>query len=78
MADELKHLSRAQRWEEMPQYITDEVLNIYACVGTYDKIADLLATRYGGLVSNVEFSIPVRNDEDAQILRGMLTRLRQA
>ena len=78
LADELKHLSRAQRWEEMPQYITDEVLNIYACVGTYDKIADLLATRYGGLVSNVEFSIPVRTDEDAQILRGMLTRLRQA
>ena len=62
----------------MPQYISDEVLNIYACVGTYDKIADLLATRYGGLVSNVEFSIPVRTDEDAQILRGMITRLRQA
>ena len=78
LADELKHLSRAQRWEDMPQYISDEVLNLYACVGTYDEIADILARRYGGLVSNVEFSIPVRNDEDASILRGMIARLRQA
>jgi probable F420-dependent oxidoreductase len=47
LADELKLLSRAQRWEEMPQHITDDVLNLYATVGTYDVIADKLAERYG-------------------------------
>ena len=78
LADELKHLSRAQRWEEMPAYISDEVLNEYACVGTYDEIAEVVARRYGGLVSNVEFSIPVRNEQDASALRGMIARLRAA
>ena len=78
LADELKHLSRAQRWEVMPGYISDEVLHQYACVGTYDEIADVIARRYGGLVSNVEFSIPVRNDEDAAILRSMIATLRAA
>ena len=78
LADELKLLSRAQRWEEMPAFITDEVLDLYATVGTWDEIADKLATRYGGLVTNVEFSIPVRNDEDAAVLKGMVARLRAA
>jgi alkanesulfonate monooxygenase SsuD/methylene tetrahydromethanopterin reductase-like flavin-dependent oxidoreductase (luciferase family) len=78
LADEMKHLSRAQRWDELPGYISDAVLREFACVGTYDEIADLLARRYGGLVTHVEFSIPVRGDEDAEMLRGMLARLRAA
>lgn len=78
LADELKHLSRAQRWEEMPAYIDDEVLHTYACVGTYDQIGDILAERYGGIVTNVEFSIPVNNDADAERLGGLIARLRAA
>ncbi len=78
LAERLKHYSRAQRWEEMPALIDDEVLHEYACVGTYDEIADKLAARYGGLVSNVEFSIPVTGERDAETLRGMIARLRAA
>ncbi len=78
LADELKLLSRAQRWEEMPQHISDDVLHRYACVGTYDEIAGVLAKRYGGLVTNVEFSIPVACSEDEGILRGMMAELRLA
>ena len=78
LADELKHLSRAQRWEAMPDYIDDSVLNRYACVGTWDVIADRLAERYGGIVSNVEFSIAVDSEAAAAALAGMLDRLRAA
>ena len=39
LADELKLLSRAQRWEEMPQHITDDVLHTFVTIGTYDQIA---------------------------------------
>ncbi len=60
------------------QRLDDEVLHEYACVGTYDEIADKLAARYGGLVSNVEFSIPVTGERDAETLRGMIARLRAA
>ncbi|MEM7465666.1 MAG: TIGR03617 family F420-dependent LLM class oxidoreductase [Pseudomonadota bacterium] len=76
LADELKHLSKTQRWEEMPQFIDDDILNLYATVGMYDEIAEKLKARYGDLVTNVEFSIPVNNDNDAATLKSMLEVLR--
>ena len=39
LADKLKLLSRAQRWEEMPQHIDDDVLHTFVTIGTYDQIA---------------------------------------
>jgi hypothetical protein len=33
----LKLLSRAQRWEEMPQHIDDDVLHRFVTVATYDR-----------------------------------------
>ena len=78
LADELKHLSRAQRWEEMPRFISDDVLHQYACVGKYDAIAAMLSERYSGLVTNVEFSIPVEGDDDVDALKAMLFDLKAA
>jgi probable F420-dependent oxidoreductase len=76
LANELKALSRAQRWEEMPQTISDEVLHTYAVVGTYDEIADKIAERYGDIATDVEFSIPVSNADDRKRLAAMAERLR--
>ena len=75
LASELKALSRAQRWEEMPRYISDEVLHTYAVVGTYDKIADKLIERYGDIVTSLEFSIPVANQGDRQRLHTIVQQL---
>ncbi len=75
-ADELKLLSKAQRWEEIPQRISDEVLHRYAVVGLYDDIAGKLVERYGGLVTNAEFSIPISDPGDRERLSGMLAALR--
>ena len=78
LADELKHLSRAQRWEEMPQLISDDILHQYACVAKYDSIAATLSERYSGLVTNVVFSIPVEQDDDGDALKAMLSELKAA
>jgi probable F420-dependent oxidoreductase len=76
LADELKLLSRAQRWEEMPGFISDETLNLYACVGTYDVITNVIAERYKDVITHCEFSIPVRTAEDYGILQDMVSTLR--
>jgi len=68
LADELKLLSRAQRWEEMPRFITDDILHTFVTVGTYDQIASKLGERYGGVVTHCEFSIPVNNGADRERL----------
>ncbi|MFN3231010.1 MAG: TIGR03617 family F420-dependent LLM class oxidoreductase [Alphaproteobacteria bacterium] len=64
LARDLSVLSKAQRWEEMPDLIDDATLNLYAAIGTYDQIAGRLRERYGGIVTNVEFSIPVATPAD--------------
>jgi alkanesulfonate monooxygenase SsuD/methylene tetrahydromethanopterin reductase-like flavin-dependent oxidoreductase (luciferase family) len=69
LADELKLLSRAQRWEEMPQHIADDVLHTFVTVGTYEAIARKLSDRYGRVVTHCEFSIPVKDAADKEVLR---------
>ncbi|MEI7873637.1 MAG: TIGR03617 family F420-dependent LLM class oxidoreductase [Alphaproteobacteria bacterium] len=71
LADRLKPLSRAQRWEEMPQHISDDVLEAFATIGTYDTIARKLCDRFGHVVTHCEFSIAVKNDADREMLRSI-------
>jgi hypothetical protein len=75
LASELQQLSRVQRWEDMPALISDEVLHIYATVGTYSDIADRLYERYGRMVTNAEFSIPVRSGEERERLADLVRQL---
>lgn len=47
-------------WGGMAKEITDEMLDTYAVVGTYDDIADKVMERYDGLLDRVGFYIPYR------------------
>jgi probable F420-dependent oxidoreductase len=75
LADRLKLLSRAQRWEEMPQHINDDVLHTFVTIATYDTIGRKLCDRYGGVVTNCEFSIAVKNDTDRERLRQLASNI---
>ncbi len=77
LADEMAVLSKAQRWEEMPGKISDEVLHTYATVGTYDEIGAKLVQRYGGIVSDIEFSIPCNTPEEKATMRGLIAQVRK-
>jgi probable F420-dependent oxidoreductase len=77
VARQLQALSRAQRWEEMPVLIDDEMLDAYAVIGTRDEIAGKLKARFAGLATHLEFRIPVTGDADNARLRDLLTALRQ-
>ncbi|HEX5528144.1 MAG TPA: LLM class flavin-dependent oxidoreductase, partial [Methylomirabilota bacterium] len=77
LAAELAVLSRAQRWEEMPPRISDEVLHTYAVVGTYAEIGRKLVDRYRGLVTDVEFSIPASTPREREILRDLVQEIRR-
>lgn len=76
-ARQLQALSRAQRWDEMPALVDDDMLDAYAVIGTYNEIAAKLKTRFAGLATYLEFRIPVTSDADQSTLRDLLTSLRQ-
>jgi len=69
---EAKLLSRAQRWEDLPELISDEVLNQFAVIGTYDQVGRKLVERFGKVVTNSEFSIPVRSDTEFDVLQQLV------
>ncbi len=46
---ELNALSKAGRWNEMASRIPDEVVHLFAAVGTHDELPDRIADRFGGL-----------------------------
>jgi probable F420-dependent oxidoreductase len=68
LARRLSVLARAQDWESMPGHVTDEVLGIYAVIGTHEEIAEKLTRRFGDVVTNCEFSIAVRSGADREQL----------
>ena len=75
LADEAKALSKAQRWEELPPLIDDEVLNTFVTIGTYDEIAARLLERYGDVVTHCEFSVALGDEGDRSALAGMIADL---
>ncbi len=78
LARELSVLSKAGRWEEMPDRISDDILHEYVTVGTYDEIGDRLIDRYGDVVTSIEFSIPAATDNEKSILGGLVQQVRAA
>jgi probable F420-dependent oxidoreductase len=78
LADQAKLLSRAQRWEDLPELISDDVLGQFAVIGTYDRIGATLIERFGPVVTDAEFSIPVRDDAEHEILAGLVKEMQAA
>ena len=78
LADEAKVLSRAQRWEELPELISDDVLHRFVTVGTYDTIAARLHQRFGDVVTHCEFSVAVGDERDCTALASMVADLHAA
>jgi probable F420-dependent oxidoreductase len=72
LATEAKLLSRAQDWEALPKLISDDVLDKFAVIGTYDKIGKKLVERFGNVVTNSEFSISVRNQAERETLSNLV------
>jgi probable F420-dependent oxidoreductase len=76
VARTLQTYSRAQRWDEMPGFVDDAMLDHYAVIGTHDEIAAKLNERFSGVVSHLEFAIPVGGESDKAELRNLLSALR--
>ncbi len=75
-ADELHKLSVQQKWREMPRLVSEDMVDAFAAVGTYDDIAAVIKKRFAG-INRVSFDIPVRDDRDRGVLKEILQDLRR-
>ena len=63
------------KWSEMSGEITDDMLETFAVIGTYDDIVGRIKERFGKYANSTTFSIPVRSPEDEERLRAMVKSL---
>ncbi|OGO46080.1 MAG: hypothetical protein A2W34_01655 [Chloroflexi bacterium RBG_16_64_32] len=73
----LHRLSMEGRWTEMASEITDEMLDEFAVVGTYDEVVPKIKERYFGIVTTLDFGFAIQSTEQAERLRWMVQELRK-
>lgn len=74
LSGRLQALVRADAWHELPDVVTDEILDKLLVSGTYDELPTVLLERYGALASGVVMPVPPPTDDDG--LGRALDRLR--
>ncbi len=74
----LHELSLAGKWADMPALITDEMLDEWAVVATYDRLGDAVRAKADGLFDTVTLTLldEARRDED--LMRATIARLHAA
>jgi len=76
--EQLSALAARGQWGEMPKLISDEMLEAFVVVGTWDNIADKLRAKYDGLLDRVGLYrpfVPSAEDEQwSQLARQMAQR----
>ena len=64
LQDELNTMSKAGKWVEMGNLITDEILNTFAVVGEPEQVAPELKRRYEDVISRISFYAPYKSDPE--------------
>ncbi|HSP55263.1 MAG TPA: TIGR03617 family F420-dependent LLM class oxidoreductase [Dehalococcoidia bacterium] len=75
---QLFRLSMEGKWPEMGALITDEMLEEFAIIGTYDQIVPKIKQRYQGLVTTLDFGFGVRTPDQAEALADLVHEIKRA
>ena len=71
----LHEASRKGQWNEMAAMVPDDVLDLFAVRATYDKLAEAVADRFGGIADTV--SVDFLPEDDEKTRRRVIDGLRQ-
>jgi probable F420-dependent oxidoreductase len=66
IADQLKARAARGRWDEMPQLISDEVLDRFILRGSWSELPALLVNKYSGLLDRVSYYFPLVAGENEE------------
>jgi probable F420-dependent oxidoreductase len=77
VGEKLHEMSVQGKWKEMPNLITDEMVNEFAVVATWDNVVEKMRERYGGLVDCIDFSDYARSVEDQDVIKQLVKDLQK-
>ncbi len=78
VGQQLFRLSMEGKWPEMAAAMTDDMLQEFAVIGTYDELVPKLKKRYAGLVTTLDFGFGVRTPEQHEALNHVVQELKKA
>ena len=59
VADRLKTLAAAGKWQEMPLLVNDEMMDRFALRGSWAELPNMIVNKYDGLLDRVSYYFPV-------------------
>jgi hypothetical protein len=74
LPERLRAVVRDQRWDALPDVLTDDVLDELLVCGRYDELAGILRARFGHLAEGIV--LPPLADHDDEPLRACVAELR--
>ncbi len=72
VGEKLGTLAREKKWREMPELITDEMLNAFAVEAAPDEVGPALKERYKGLIDRVALYVPFVPGKEDEFWRGVV------
>ncbi len=64
LASQLQTMVRQERWDELHNIVSDEILETFIPSGTYQQLPDILATRFANLGQGILLAPPTDVDHD--------------
>ena len=65
LAKKLNQLVRDGHWDKLAGQIPDDVLDLFAAVGTFEELAEKVANRFGGISDAIGFEASPQADDRA-------------
>ena len=78
VAEKLHRLSREGKWKEMPAVIRDDMLDEWAVIATWDRLAQTLAERCRGFAGTLLLDLPPALRRDEARVREIVHALQKA
>lgn len=66
--DEMNQMTKAGKWDEMWQYVSDEMLGEFAVIAPPDELPYAVRERYTGLLDRVAYYFPFKPEESSRRL----------
>ena len=76
VGEQLSALAARGVWDEMPGLISDEMLETFAVIATWDDVADRVRARYDGLLDRIGFYRPFEPGVDEERWQQVVRRMK--
>ena len=64
LGHELNIMAREKKWDEMTKKIDDDVVRLFAAVGTYENISNEIKNHFGNLVDSIYVGMLPTGDQN--------------